>query len=319
MRKTAKPNFLKEHIVKIDIIFKDLIELASKHLGNIESKFKSSSIELFNNLKLSNSITINMDKKTKRAYVNYDKNTGLCKINFDLDFLVYLWCVNAYIAIFYKYFIIEPGKKYDAGIQIENIELPNNMLQLYTSIFQFGLKQTSCFINDWPESFPNPTNIETDKDMSICASCYIYSINFILAHELGHVYLQHFQSKLSGIALENEADNFAFTIMHSSLNQNPKELDMNINLGIVSGLCSILLFHDPLIEKSTTHPYSIDRIKHFINYFKSKNPETTNLEVAILSGIELGLRHYKHNIDFDGKTSEEMINNLFNSIETLRC
>lgn len=299
--------------------FSPLINQASQYLGNTESAFREHSKELFEGLILSDQMKIYMDNKSVVARVRYEPSIQKCRIEFGLPFLVYLWSVCAYTSMFYYHYIYVPtGISRDPDVLVK-LQFPNHLLVLYTDMVKYAQQGLKITLNEWPREFPDPLNSEYDPDMSRAASTFIFALNFIVAHELGHVYCNHFHKNGTIIEKEREADAYAYDRLVGSITENKDDLKFNIGIGSLSALCCLYLKSDPLKYASTTHPEPENRILGMINKLESVGIPKADHELVAISTIEVGMRLYGHDLEIDDKVaSSESLKKLVNEIQSKR-
>ncbi|EMY60681.1 phage exclusion protein Lit family protein [Leptospira terpstrae] len=126
--------------------------------------------------------------------------------------------------------------------------------------------------SDWPTDLPNPEihSLEDKEYIDLTNKIYIWAVQFILYHEIGHAKENH-MSKPSTITDEIEADNFAFTELISIINRIPNySIRETVVFGIISGIFSLFILTPfNITYKETTHPYTFNRLDKFMKLIEA--------------------------------------------------
>ena len=146
-------------------------------------------------------------------------------------------------------------ESYDFSLAVEAKSLREWALSLY-----YGY-------DECPEALPSPTK-DSNKYIRPACEYFIFSICFLIEHELAHLYLKHFAGAGS-IEKEMEADKQAIEWHLAGKDGNT----VNSKIGVMLGLCSMLSLDCFSDKDGLTHPSMYSRIQSYINAFDDENKE----------------------------------------------
>ena len=133
----------------------------------------------------------NMDFKSQTPFIGIDK-----KIVLHETFLSFLWIYCYCVLVVFDEGIQKPlqNKTYNPTNPLPHIA--NEALKL----FDYGLSLIDIF-NPWDKNLPNPEEYDDSEAFYIerANSVFLYALNFILCHELGHVILGHIDQSIDAI------------------------------------------------------------------------------------------------------------------------
>ncbi|MBS1651349.1 MAG: hypothetical protein JSU07_04985 [Bacteroidetes bacterium] len=249
----------------------------------------------------------NKDFDNQTPFVGLDK-----KIVLHETFLSFLWTFCYTILVVFDEGIQKPllAKTYNPKNPLP--EIANEALKL----FDYGLSLIDNFTK-WDKNLPNPEEYDDSKSFYIerTNAVYLYAIDFILLHELGHVNLGHVDESLEAHKTgsyisshqikedEYAADKYAINLLLKG-RENPV-YQKTIEFGLIAGFSSLIFLSSKLTSK--THPDGDERIK--IGLESLNLDETDNLwGIACLS---LKLWTDKKGVTIDLPASTETYKDLF--------
>ncbi len=249
----------------------------------------------------------NKDFKNQTPFVGHDK-----KIVLHETFLSFLWIYCFSIMVVYDEGIQKPLQNKTFNPTNPLPPIANEALQL----FDYGLSLIDIF-TPWDKNLPNPEEYDDSKAFYIerANSVFLYALNFILCHELGHVILGHIddsiQAHKKGLNIpfnkkkqyEYAADKYAIDLLLIG-RENPifKKI---IEFGLIAGFTSLIFLSSELTNKN--HPDSDERIKIALESL-NLNEEDNLWGIACLS---LRIWCNKNNAIIDLPASTETYKDLF--------
>lgn len=242
-----------------------------------------------------------MSDCTITAQVNSESGV----ITFGECFLCYLWSACYYCEITYN----EGIRKQLTGDYNINRDLIAQAEEVYT----WGKSLHAGYI-DYPQEYPLPNDYKQNKNMLMVNICFLYAVEYIVYHEVGHIFLNHKDDGTDLFQKEYDADMFAFQYIQKELLTNP-ENEKALRLGVLLGLSGLVLYDYTANKDGETHPSSIERTKR---YLETLNVET-NDELWVIACFLLFAwdKSFSKWIDFsdDGNNFKELFYNTYNSIK----
>lgn len=204
----------------------------------------------------------NADGKLKfilNCTTNISVNVQNRTIYMGKPFLCFLWIVCYFVYVSYY----EEIRKH----LNEEKDIDENKLQKAEELWDWGRSLYYGYI-DWPNDLPSPKETPDNEQLAAVDIFFGFAMEFIVAHEIGHVILGHNPNGDS--QQELEADDFAIKVVLSELAIWPDSLS-SLNTGVFMGLCATVLF-DNNAEKSTlSHPCSFERLKTILDKLDIKD------------------------------------------------
>jgi hypothetical protein len=201
-----------------------------------------------------------IDGHIQTPYVNTDGEIFIHE-----TFLSYVWCIAYSLWTLYDEAVAKPSQNLHAGKQINEID--SEQIRISESVYRHGLSLYVFYSSLIDGKLPNPELYSAEQSFYIGKSngLYLQAINFILCHEIAHIYLGHTKEDPRNMAdseiliRERAADNAAIDWMLEGVTEENKA---TIHVGILIGLCSLLFLRST--TKSTTHPNADDRIDNLL-------------------------------------------------------
>ena len=207
---------------------------------------------------LNRTISYNSSKQPIRniAEISEDRHITIYE-----NYIAFLWCLSFAIITFHK--------ELEGDIDIHtNSKLQNAISLLH---YAYSLKEDW---NNWPSHLPNPTLVK-DNYVGEANAITVFSVGYILVHEIGHHTLGH---DLSSASLDIEearqeefsADKYAFDTLIKGYEQQNISKNHSINFAIIVGISSILLLEHTW-DGGDTHPDTDERLQKTLQYLEDSN------------------------------------------------
>lgn len=191
--------------------------------------------------------------------------SGKIQIIFYDNYLQYLWCICYSFIVFY-----DQHYKKCKKLDYDEKEFNKGLMVFNAGLTLFDKHNTELFF-----SLPNPTIIENSEPyyISKASAIFLESFCFILCHEFGHHFLDHFSYEYQDYSLnqykkqELDADCYAIkTFIENFTSEN----ELNKKCGIIAALSSFLFFDN---EKMCggDHPDPDVRIKNALTNLNLKS------------------------------------------------
>lgn len=179
---------------------------------------------------------------------------GNKEVNFDISFMSSLWCgcyivTSAFVAV--------------NSYLNSNEDYPScNIDNLCSKYYSYSRELTQGYV-EWPNDLPMPedgTKIEDDGVINTTNMVFMGALNYILSHEIAHLYLQHQHPAKEN---EIEADSLAIKWITDSADYN-KALEFTY----FAGFAFMVLIDVNAHRDGVSHPSSFSRL---LSYLESRN------------------------------------------------
>ena len=231
-----------------------------------------------------------------------DSKSGV--ITFGECFLCYLWSACYYCEI-----------TYNEGIKIflnGDTDIDKELLAQAEDIYFWGKSLNDGYI-DYPENLPVPSDFKQNEKILMVNICFLYAVEYIFYHEIGHIFLEHKNDGKDLQQKEYDADMFAFQYMKKELLVYP-ENEKALRLGVLLGLSGLVLFDYNANQDSKTHPSSIKRTKRFLEVLDlEKTDELWVMACFLLFSWDKSFSKYKNFLN-EGDDLKTLFYNMCHSI-----
>lgn len=222
-------------------------------------------------------------------------------------FLSYLWCVCHTLWVLFE----EQVAKVEQNIiNKANFIIDERKVCDANELFEYA-KILIVMYSDWDNNLPHPSKVYSDdKDFTNKTNgIFLYSISYIILHEIGHVEFNHEKSCIKN---EMEADSYAFKAM---LRMKSSDNRISIDLGILTGFCSLLFLKGPKSNsKIPTHPKTYERIDSIVKLLDN-SPMLPHFGYVCVA-IKLWDKMYSIGLDWSTQINDlkEQYNNLMQQL-----
>lgn len=163
---------------------------------------------------------------------------------------------------------------YDEGIAKPRLKQPNSTSKIKQAfiLLEYGYTLTNSF-KKWDLNLPNPQEYDISDAYYVekTNAVYIFAMNQIFLHEIGHIQNGDIDKLIDSIAgkynitlkerksFEYEADKFAYKQLADGI-KNPI-YSKTIEFGIISGFSALIMFQSSLRDYSGQYPDADERYK----------------------------------------------------------
>lgn len=211
-------------------------------------------------------------------------------------FQMYLWCMCYCFVVYHSEMTIKRQANRDKskdnvmdGVDMEKLRTAMKLMEYAQSLLQG--------YHPWDISLPNPAYYPDDLHDTITKvnEVYLHAMNFVIAHEVAHIELDHvtenLASSLTELDMEKQADARSVELIKDCLTARNKD---TAELGVLAALCTLLLMKSEL--SGGGHPDSDDRIGAFIEHI-IVDDHNHLWGIAVLA-YRLWADHYRHGVFF---------------------
>lgn len=230
-----------------------------------------------------------------------DSKSGV--ITFGECFLCYLWSASYYCEITYN----EGIRKQLNG----DTDIDKDLLAQAEDIYMWGKSLYAEYI-DYPENLPLPSDFRQNKKIQMVNICFLYAVEYIFYHEIGHIFLEHKNDGKDLLQKEYDADMFAFQYIQKELLIHP-ENEKALCMGVLLGLSGLVLFDYHADKDGKTHPSSIKRTKRFLEVLDlEQTDELWVMACFLLFSWNKSFSKYKDFLN-EGDDFRTLFYNMYNS------
>lgn len=169
-------------------------------------------------------------------------------------FLSFLWCSSYYTSLIYNYFLVPLQSK---------TEVNEGKIEIAYEALDYGMSLKYGY-DTWPDNIPHPREI--DKDVELANIIWCIAANFIISHEIAHIYHKHQECiGEQSYRQEYEADNTAF---HWLDRERVKTDEFAYQMGIFVALFTTFMMNLHPEKGGDKHPSSFSRFQRILNKFE---------------------------------------------------